>query len=272
MAAPYWKGYLKLSLVTCPVAMTPATTESTKIRFHTLNRSTGHRVRTQYIDAETGKSVSEDDEVKGYETSEGEFVTFTDEELQSVALESVRTIDIEKFAPADSVPWVFYDSAYYLTPNDKVGEEAYAVIRDAMAKKDVVGISRLVLSRRERTVMLHPRDGGIILWTLRYGNEIREPEGYFEDVDEKKPGPKLMSLITELIDERSASWDPSFVKDPVQSKLKSIIEAKKKKRPAPKKRAPKEPDGSGASNVVSLMEALKASVEGANKKAGKKGS
>jgi DNA end-binding protein Ku len=260
MAAPYWKGYLKLSLVTCPVAMMPATTVSEKITFHTLNRSTGNRIRSRYVDSQTGELVDDEDEVKGYETEEGKFLTFTDDELDSVALESVRTIDIDMFAPEDSVPWVYHDSPYYLTPNDKVGEEAFAVIRDAMAKKGVVGISRLVLARRERTVMLQPRDGGIILWTLRFGNEVRDPETYFKDVDAAKPQPKLLAMISQLIEERSAPWDPDFVKDPVQLQLKQIIASKKKKAPARKKASAKEEPKNG-SNVVDLMQALKASLE-----------
>jgi DNA end-binding protein Ku len=268
----FWKGYLKLSLVTCPVSLTPATTESDKVRFHTINRSTGRRVRTHYVDAETGKPVKDGDEVKGYEASEGQFVTFTDEELDTVALESVRQIDIDTFVPADTIPWIWYDSPYYVTPNDKVGEEAFAVIREAMADKEVVGISRLVLNRRERAVMLAPRGKGIVLWTLRYGNEVREAEDYFAGIDGKKAEPKLLGLIKKLIEERSQPWNPAMVKDPVQEELKSLIAAKKKKggkKPAARP-AGDEPDGRGASNVVDLMSALKKSLEKPSKAAAKK--
>ena len=267
----FWKGYLKLSLVTCPVSLTPATTESEKVRFHTINRSTGRRVRSQYVDAETGKAVKDSDEWKGYETSDGQYVTFSDEELDSVALESVRQIDIDNFVPADSIPWIWYDSAYYVTPTDKVGEEAFVVIREAMAEKDVVGISRLVLNRRERAVMLEPRDNGIILWTLRYGNEVRDAEAYFASIDEKKAEPKLLSLIKQLIEERSKPWDAAMVKDPVQEELKALIAAKRKKGgKKPAARQDEEPDGPGASNVVDLMNALKQSLEKPKKSRGKK--
>ena len=266
MAAPYWKGYLKLSLVTCPVALTPATTTSEKVRFHTLNRATGHRVRSRYVDSETGKPVADRDEVKGYETAEGQFVTFTDEELESVELESVRTIDIDTFVPAEAVPWIFYDSPYYVTPDDKVGEEAFAVIREAMAEKQVVGISKLVLARRERAVLLEPRGNGIVLWTLRYGKEVRDADDYFAGIDDDKSDPKLLKMIKDLIDERSAPWAPDMVTDPVQKELKAIIAAKRKKTPA-RKAAAKEPeDAGGASNVISLMDALKSSMERAEKK------
>jgi DNA end-binding protein Ku len=264
MAAPaFWKGYLKLSLVTCPISMTPATTESEKVKFHTINRKTGRRVRSQYVDSETDKPVESEDQIKGYEASSTQFVTFEDEELDSVALESVRTIDIDQFAPADSVPWIFYDSPYYVTPNDKVGEEAYAVIRDAMASKGVVGISRVVLFRRERAVMLQPRDNGIILWTLRYGDEVREPEAYFKDIDDGKNDPKLLRLITQLIDERSVSWDASMVHDPVQEQLKDLIAQRRKKQGKPASRKPDDGEsGQGtANNVVDLMSALKKSLE-----------
>src|ERR1700684_2577917 len=140
---PFWKGYLKLSLVTCPVAMTPATTDNEKVRFHTLNRKTGNRVVSQYVDAVTGKPVDEDDEVKGYPRGEDDYVLLEDDELEAVGLESTRTIDIDMFVPADSIEWVWYDKPHYLTPDDEVGEEAYSVIRDAMGSTGMVGISRL---------------------------------------------------------------------------------------------------------------------------------
>ena len=266
MARPaFWKGYLKLSLVTCPVAMTPATTESEKVRFHTINRKTGRRVRARYVDSVTGDQVDDGDEVKGYETDEGQFVTFEDEELEAVALESVRTIEIEQFVPAGSIPWVFYDSPYYLTPTDKVGREAYAVIREAMIAKSVVGVSRVVLFRRERTVMLQPRDAGILLWTLRYGNEVRDPDSYFEGIQTEKSDTKLLTMVSELIEERASEWTPAIVKDPVQADLKSLIARKKKGSGKRKPKAEKDEDGPGASNVIDLMGALKKSLEKSKK-------
>ncbi len=257
----FWKGYLKLSLVSCPVSLTPATTQSEKVKFHTINRKTGRRVRTQYVDAETGKPVRDTDEWKGYETEDGKFITFSDEELESVALESVRQIDIDNFVPAGAVPWIWYDTPYYVAPTDKVGEEAFVVIREAMIQKEVVGISRLVLNRRERAVLLEPRGKGIILWTLRYGNEVRDADAYFDGIDQQKAEPKLMGLIKQLIDERSKEWDPKFVQDPVQEELKALIAAKRKKsakKPAADKPAEESRHGG---NVIDLMEALKQSLE-----------
>ena len=252
----FWKGYLKLSLVTCPVAMTPATTDSDKVRFHTLNRATGHRVEARYVDAGTGEAVDEDEEVKGYQSGADQYVMLEDDELESVNLESTRTIDIEMFVPADSIGWIWYDKPHYLTPDDAVGEEAFSVIRDAMAATETVGIARLVLYRRERAVMLAPRDKGILLWTLRYGDEVRDPQDYFGDIKTGPVEPKLLSLVTALIGQRSKPWRDDMVHDPVQDNLLKLIAAKKKgRRPAKQKRAP-EP----VSNVVNIMDVLRKSI------------
>ncbi len=258
---PYWKGYLKLSLVTCPVSLTPATTEREKIRFHTLNRETGNRVRSRYVDAETGKPVLDEDEVRGYETEEGKYVTFEDEELEAVGLESTRTIDIGQFVPADSIDWVWLDKPYYLMPDDEVAQEAFAVIREAMDATETVGISRLVLSRRERAVMLEPRDKGIVLWTLRYGDEVRDPQEVFSDIEGKKAEPRVVSLVETLIKDLTQSWSPDMVGDPVQTRLKEIVEAKKKKKgKRPSRTAKKKEEAEAPDNVVSIMDALKKSI------------
>ena len=258
----FWKGYLKLSLVTCPVAMTPATSEAEKVRFHSINRKTGNRVRNQYVDADTGKPVPDEDQVKGYPTGEDSFIVMEEDELDAVALESTHTIDIETFVPRDSIGWIWQDKPYYVTPDDKVGEEAFSVIRDAMRTTDMVGISRVVLFRRERAVMLEPCGKGILAWTLRYGDEVRDAKDYFADIDRDKPDQKLMRLVKKLIEERTKDWDPSMVEDPVQDKLLEIIEAKKKKKPAKaKKGSARAQPQETPSNVVSIMDALKKSVE-----------
>lgn len=257
-ARTYWKGYLKLSLVTCPVAMAPATTESEKVRFHTVNRATGNRIISRYVDAETGKPVKDEDQVKGYQAEGDRYVMLEDEELDAVALESQRTIDIETFVARDSIPWAYLDSPHFLTPRDEVGEEAFAVIREAMAAKKMAGISRVVLYRRERAVMLEPRDKGIILWTLRYGDEVRDAKPYFEDIDKEKPDGELLSLAKRLIEERSKPWSDEMVKDPVQEHLLKLIASKRKRRSKarPGAGAADEPKG----NVVNLFDALKKSL------------
>jgi DNA end-binding protein Ku len=252
----FWKGYLKLSLVTCPVAMTPATSESEKIRFHTLNRATGNRVDARYVDAETGEPVAEDDEVKGYQRGAQEYVLLEDDELESVALESTRTIDIEMFVPREAIEWIWYDTPHYLTPDDQVGAEAFSVIREAMAATDTVGIARLVLYRREHAVMLEPRDRGIVLWTLRYGDEVRDPDDYFSGIEAEKSVPQMLSLVSKVIDQRMAAWDAAMLGDPVQDSLIDLIAAKRKRRrPAQAKRRPEAP-----SNVVNIMDALRKSL------------
>ncbi|MGQ2903512.1 MAG: non-homologous end joining protein Ku [Neoaquamicrobium sediminum] len=266
----FWKGYLRLSLVTCRVAMVPATSPRGKVRFHTINRATGNRVESRYVDEETGKPVRESDEVKGYPVSEDRFILLEDDELEAVALESARTIDIDTFVARDEIPWIWLDKAHYLTPDDKIAEEAFSVIRDAMAATGRVGISRVVLYRRERALMLEPRGKGIVVWTLRYGDEVREAEDYFSGIDEGKPDTKALRMIGKLIDERTAEWDPSMVQDPVQKRLKRIISSKKKKQkpPAPRKGGKKEAPAETPDNVVSIMDALRKSVE-AEKKGGK---
>jgi DNA end-binding protein Ku len=264
---PFWKGYLKLSLVTCPVAMMPATSEGEKLRFRTLNRKTGNRVVSQYVDAETEDVVEDDDQVKGYEREEGSYVLLEDEEIEAVALESTHTIDIEVFVPSDSVSWIWYDQPHYLLPDDKVGEEAFAVIREAMKSTRTHGISRVVLYRRERAVMLEPRDKGIVLWTLRYGDEVRQPDPYFEDAGKAAGDPKLTALMKKLIEERTQPWTEDMVSDPVQDRLLDIIAAKQKgqkRKPRPKAESDEPP-----SNVINIMDALKKSIESEKKGKGK---
>jgi DNA end-binding protein Ku len=260
--AAFWKGYLKLSLVTCPVAMTPAVSEREKVRFHTLNKATGNRIQSRYIDAETNAVVERDDQVKGYEVGDKDYVTLEDSDLAAVALESTRTIDLETFVPRAQIASIWYDRPHYLVPDDPVGEEAFSVIREAMASTNMVAIARLVLYRRERAVMLEPRERGIVLWTLRYGDEVRDPQSYFEAIKDEKPDPKLFAMVSTLIDERTKEWDPTMLRDPVQEHLVELIEAKKKHQaPAKAKAAP-----APASNVVSIMDALRKSIEAEGKK------
>jgi DNA end-binding protein Ku len=256
---PYFRGYLKLSLVTCPVQMTPATTESEKVRFHTLNSKTQNRVVSQYVDAVTGKAVGEGDEVKGYQRGENEYVMLEDDELENVAIESTKTIDISVFAPRDSIQWVWLDAPYYMAPDGPVGQDAFSVIRDAMEAENMVGISRLVLSRRERAVMLEPRGKGIVLWTLRYGDEVRDENSYFNGIDGPAVDAQAMPLLRRFIQKQTRPWSSELVADPVQEKLLDIIEAKRKslKRAAkPKATRPSSAPG----NVVNIMDALRKSV------------
>ena len=195
---------------------------------------------------------------------ENEYIMLEDEELENVALDSTKTIDISTFTPRDSVEWIWLDTPYYLSPNDPVGQEAFSVIRDAMAAEDMVGISRLVISRRERAVMLEPRGKGIVLWTLRYGDEVRDEAAYFEGIDADKPDPELMPLIQEFIKKQTRHWDSKLVSDPVQDKLLDIIEAKRKKTKRPAKGKASEPKAT-PNNVINIMDALRKSVEAQNR-------
>lgn len=260
---PYWRGYLKLSLVNCPVTLSPVTTEGERVKFHTINRATNHRITTRYIDAHSGKVVDKDDQAKGYEKGEDDYVILEDDELDAVKLESARTIDIEEFAPADTVEWTYFDSPYFVTPSDKVGQEAFVVIRQAMTNADVVGIARLVINGRERAVMLQPWDDGILLWTLRFGDEVRAEDDYWKEVDDKPVDKKMLAMVEQLIEDRTTTWSDHMVEDPVQDRLLDIIKQKQssKKKKAPPKAAAEE-DVEAPSNVIDLMTALKKSLEG----------
>lgn len=254
----FWTGYLKLSLVTCRVSMTPATSEREKVRFHTLNRATGHRVVSRYVDEASGKPVREEDEARGYEVAEGRYVLLEDDELDAIALESTRTLDIETFVPRDAVGWAYLDKPHYLVPADQVGAEAFAVVRAAMAQSGTAALSRLVLYRRERGVMIEPRDSGLVLWTLRPAEEVR----HFDAALPEPPAPDkaALALVRKLIDGRTHPFEPAMVRDPVEASLRDLIAARTRKRPA--RRAKAQAAEPLPDNVVNIMDALRRSLEG----------
>ena len=196
---PNWKGYLKLSLVSCPVALFPATTTSERVSFRTLNRATGNRLRRQLVDEQTGEVVESEDQVKGYEVGKGEFIQVEDDEIKSVQVESNHTIDIEQFVHRTEVDQLYLDTPYYLTPTDRVGEEAFAVIRDAMGTEKMVGLARVVLFRRERIVMLEPRGKGITVTSLHYANEVHQAAGYFDEIPDLELPRQMLELATHII-------------------------------------------------------------------------
>ncbi len=259
---PFWKGYLKLSLVTCRVTMTPAVSEGAKVRFHNINRKTHNRVMNQYVDAVTGKPVDDDDQVKGYEKGENDYVLLEDDEIEDVGLDSTRTIDIETFVAADSIGWVWYDRPHYLAPDDEVSAEAFAVIREAMAKTGTGGIARLVMYRRERAVLLLPKDKGIVVWTLRYGDEVRDADDYAAEKPKARIAADQLKLMKKVIGERTTKWDPSFAADPVQDRLLELISKRRKGRRT-KKTGDKTPERT--SNVIDITAALKKSLEAERK-------
>jgi DNA end-binding protein Ku len=253
---PNWKGYLKLSLVSCPVALYTATSSNSRISLHILNRETGNRVKRQWIDAETGDVVDTDAQVHGYEVDRHDYVEVEDEDLDKIALESTHTIDIERFVPRRDVDPLYMDTPYFLIPNDEVGREAFAVIREAMRQEKMVGIAKVVLARRERIVMLEPRESGIVATTLRYANEVRPAADYFEDIPEIDVPAEMLDLAKHIIQTKEGKFEPERFQDRYEAALVEMIKEKK---------AGHEPRAPAAaprpSNVVNLMDALRRSVE-----------
>ncbi|MEA2757622.1 MAG: end-binding protein Ku [Methylobacteriaceae bacterium] len=252
---PNWKGYLKLALVSCPVALYPAASSSERISFHMMNRSTGNRLKQQYIDAETGDLVESADRVKGYEVARNDYVLLEPEELKEVQIESTHTIEIEHFVPRSEIDPVYYDAAYYIVPDDEVGAEAFAVIREAMRKRDMVGLARVVLYGRERIIMLEPRGKGLAGTTLRYNYEVRDDKTYFDEITNKTVAKDMLDLASHIIDTKVGHFDPSEFKDRYQDAVVDLIRAKRAGKPLPTPAAPK------PSNVVNLMDALKRSLK-----------
>ena len=254
-----WKGYLKLSLVSAAIAIYPATSSSEKVRFNTLNRKTGNRLKRQFVDAVTGEDVPSEDQVKGYAIGKDTYIQIEDDALADIALESTRTIDIGKFVPASSIDERYRDSPYYLAPDDKVGEEAFAVIRDAMKKKKMVGIGRLVLARRERVMMLEPFGKGLMGTTLHYAYEVRGADAYFEEIAEMKLPDQMVGLAEDIIDKMTGEFDATEFEDRYENAMLELIKSKQAGMPAQPAKVPSRP-----ANVVNLMDALRRSIDGAS--------
>jgi len=252
---PNWKGYLKLSLVSCAVALFPATTTSERVRFNIINRETGNRVRYDVLDAETGEEVPKEDRVKGYKVGRDDYVLLEEEELDQVALESTHTIDIENFVARDEVDEIYLDETYYLVPTDEVSTEAFAVIREAMEAEGLVGLARVVLYRRERLLMLEPRGEGIAGTLLRYRNEVRDQHDYFDDIPDVKVPKDMLTLAKHILETKKAKFDPSKFEDRYETALKKLIAAKKAGKEPPPAPSPQ------PSNVINLMDALRRSVQ-----------
>ena len=252
---PTWKGYLKLSLVSCAVAMYTATSTSSRIRLNIINRETGNRIRNQAIDSETGDVVENDAKVKGYEVDSGQYVLLEEDELDEVALESTHTIEIEAFIPRDEVDEIYLDESFYLVPDDPVAYEAFAVIREAMKKKGMVGLGRVVTHRRERILMLTSRGKGIMATALRYKNEVRKEDAYFDEIPDTKIPSDMIQLAEHILDSKKGHFDPSKFEDRYEDALREVIQAKQAG-----KALPVAPSGK-PSNVINLMDALRRSVK-----------
>lgn len=256
---PAWKGYLKLSLVTCAVELTNVVTHSERISFRVLNRKTGNTVKRVYVDAETGKPVGDSDEIKGYEVDEGAFVHIEEDEIEAVRVESSNMMSLDGFVDKSSIQQIYLDTPYYLSPADKVSQDAFAVIRDAMAARKKAGLARIVLYRRERPVLIEPLGKGMVLTTLRYDSTVRQPDTVFEDIKAVKTDKEMIELAEHIIDKKAARFDPSKFDDKYEEALLELIRAKKAGRKVPKAKAAARP-----SNVVNLFEALKQSLAADN--------
>ncbi len=253
---PNWKGYLKLSLVSCPVALYPATTTSERVSFRTLNRDTGNRVRRQFVDEQTGEQVETENQAKGYEVGKGEYIVLEEDEIKSVQIESNHTIDIERFVPRAEIDELYLDTPYYLAPTDRVGEEAFAVIRDAMRTEKMVGLARVVLFRRERLMMLEPRDKGIVATSLHYANEVHAANSYFEEIPDLALPKEMLELAKHIIEKMTGEFQPDQFEDRYEKALIELIRSKQKGMPVKPQPTHRQ------TNVVNLMDALRRSVEG----------
>ena len=252
---PYWKGYLKLSLVSCPIALYPAASRSERVALHQINRKTGNRLRQQMVDEQTGDVVEKEDKGRGYEVSRDQHVPIEDEELDKISIESTHTIDIESFVPRAEIDERYMDSPYYIAPTDEVGQEAFIVIREAMREKKMVGLGRVVLYRRERIVMLEPFDKGLLATALRYSYEVRDAAPYFEDIPDVELPKEMRQLASHILETKAGHFDPSTFEDRYENALVELLKTKQAGLPMPKETA-KRP----AARVINLMDALRRSV------------
>ncbi|MGH6978016.1 MAG: Ku protein [Brevundimonas sp.] len=252
---PSWQGHLKLSLVTCPVSLYTATSSGGDVHFNLINPKTNNRIKMITTDPDTGP-VERSELVKGYEVSKGEYILLTDEEIKSVRLESTKTIDIERFVPADDIDRLYWDNPYYLAPDGKMAQEAFGVIRTAMEKSGQIALARVVISTRERILALEPRDKGILAYTIRTDAEVRKPDEIFEGISDAKPDAAMISIAERIIEQQEGPFDPSQFVDRYEEALKALIEDKKKGHKPAKVAEPED------TNVVDLMSALRASLGG----------
>jgi DNA end-binding protein Ku len=262
MARSSWKGYLKLSLVSCAVALYNASSASERVSFNNLNRKTGNRLKQNLVDSVTGEPVDTAERVKGYQVAKGQYVMVEDTEIEALKIESTRTIEIETFVPQAEVDQIYVDSPYYLAPDDKVAEEAFAVIREAMTKKKMVGIGRIVLARRERMLMLQPRDKGMLATTLRYPYEVRAGAEIFDEIGDTKLPAEMLDIAQEIIGRKSGHFEPDKFTDRYEEAVVGMLRAKQAGQ------AFAMPEAEAPANVVNIMDALKRSLEAEGADAG----
>jgi DNA end-binding protein Ku len=251
-----WKGFLRLSLVTCPVALYPATSESEKISFNQLNRQTGQRIRYLKVDADTGEEVPNEDIVKGYQLEKDQFIEVTKEELEELALESTRTIEIDEFVERSEIDPRYLIRPYYLRPDGKVGHDAFAVIRETIREMNKVAIGRVVLTNREHIIALEPLDKGLVGTLLRYPYEVRSEDEYFDEIQDVKVTKDMLDLAKHIVNSKSGQFEPEKFEDHYETALIDLINQKRAGKPIRPQERPR------GENVVDLMEALRRSVGG----------
>jgi DNA end-binding protein Ku len=251
----YWKGYLKLSLVSCPIALFPASSEREKISFHQLNKKTGHRIKYRKVDSESGDEVDSADIIKGYEVGKGDYIELDPEELEAVAIDSKRTIDIDEFVPKDEIDELYLNSPYYIAPDGEVGQQAFAVIREAIRKEGMVAIGKVVFTSREHIIALEPRGKGLLGITLRYPYEVRKEADYFDEIPDEKIPKDMLDLASHIVKAKEGHFDPSKFEDQYEDALKELLKKKQEGKPIERPERPK------PTNVVNLMDALRRSVE-----------
>jgi DNA end-binding protein Ku len=251
----YWKGYLKLSLVSCPIALYPAASEREKISFHQLNKKTGNRIKYRKVDAETGDEIASDEIIKGYEVGKGEYLELDPEELEAIAIESKRVIDIDEFVPKNEIDELYLNNPYYIVPDGEVGQQAFAVIREAINKEGMVAIGKVVFTSREHIIALEPRGKGMMGITLRYPYEVRKEKEYFDDIPDEKVPKDMLELATHIVETKKGHFDPAKFEDRYEDALKDLLKKKQhgEKIEAPRERPP--------AKVINLMDALRRSVE-----------
>src|SRR5256885_4132360 len=253
----YWKGSLKLSLVSCPVLLYPASTTTDKTRFHMINKETGNRLKQQMVDAETGDVVESDQKARGFELKKGEYVEIEKEELEAVQIESNHTIEIDSFVPKQEIDKRYLNHPYYIAPDGKAGIDAFAVIRDAMKDQDRVALARIVLTNREHMIAIEPLGKGLLGTTLRYPYELRDEDDYFDDIKSPKFSKDMIELASHILDTKAGHFDPKKFKDEYEDALKALVRRKASGKPIKAAEREEKPD-----NVINLMDALRQSLKG----------
>jgi DNA end-binding protein Ku len=251
----YWKGYLKLSLVSCPIALFPATSEREKISFHQLHKQTGNRIKYKKVDAETGDEVETSDIIKGYAVGKDQYIEIEPDELEAIAIESKRTIDIDEFVPKKEIDELYLNTPYYIVPDGEVGQQAFAVIREAIKQEGMVAIGKVVFTSREHVISLEPRGKGLLGITLRYPYEVRDEKKYFDDMPDEKVPKDMLELAHHIVETKSGHFEPQKFEDQYEDALKELLQKKQSGKPIerPERREP--------ARVINLMDALRRSVE-----------